>query len=399
MRFVLDFIENSDEESGTSGSEYCPSDYDDDLDQSELESESEQQNVPLPYNNLPNVLKVKRKIFSENMTEQKTVTENNNDIMKNTNHTPTETSKKIESIKDINMTENRETYTNEISVHCTADGIHTSIKKGKQFDLLPKTSKKRTRNPENWKRKKAAILRQKGEEYVSQKGKLIKKKVIKEEILCKENCRMNCSEKFSNEDREVIFLKFYGLDVNAKNTLIFKSIQIQPVSRHRSNRTSSKKYTFKYFVTYNKQLIPVCRDAFCSLHGIGRKKVEITQNLLKLGHSAPSPDKRGYHKNRPHKIDDDVINSIVSHIKQFPAEESHYSRNKNQNRKYLSPLLNVSQLHQLYIKQCKEKKMDDKYMVKLSFYRHIFATKFNLSFGHPKSHMQCLRRWSKFDRP
>nr|CAH7733577.1 unnamed protein product [Callosobruchus chinensis] len=29
--------------------------------------------------------------------------------------------------------------------------------------------------------------------------------------------------------------------------------------------------------------------------------------------------------------------------------------------------------------------MDDKYMVKVSFYRHIFETKFNLAFGFPKS--------------
>lgn len=121
----------------------------------------------------------------------------------------------------------------------------------------------------------------------------------------------------------------------------------------------------------------MCRDAFCALHGIGRKKVELTQNLLKLGYSAPSPDKRGHHKNRSHKIDDDVINNM--------AEKSHYSRNKNHCKKYLSPILNVTQLYQLYVEQCKEKKMDNKYMVKVSFYRHIFATKFNLSFGHPKS--------------
>lgn len=199
-------------------------------------------------------------------------------------------------------------------------------------------------------------MREKGEEYVSQNGKVMKKKVIKQGVLCKENCRMKCSEKFSSEDREVILKKFYGLDVNAKNALIFKSIKILPVSRHRPTRKSSKKYTFKYSVTYDKQHIQVCRDSFCSLYGIGRKKVEITQNLLKNGYPIPSPDKRGRHTNRPRKIDDDVVENIVSHINQFPAEESHYSRNKNHNRKYLSPLLNITRLHQLYIEQCKEKK-------------------------------------------
>ncbi|KAG5878112.1 hypothetical protein JTB14_017979 [Gonioctena quinquepunctata] len=105
----------------------------------------------------------------------------------------------------------------------------------------------------------------------------------------------------------------------------------------------------------------------------------------KLGQSLPSPDKKRRHKNRPHKISDDVINCIVRHINQFPAEQSHYSRNKNHNKKYLPPLLNVNVLQRLYMDQCKERKLDDKYMVKVSFYRHIFETKFNLSFGHPKS--------------
>lgn len=65
------------------------------------------------------------------------------------------------------------------------------------------------------------------------------KKVITTGVLCKENCRINCTEKLNIEGRETILKKFYALDVNAKNTLIFKSIQIHPVSRHRANRRTS----------------------------------------------------------------------------------------------------------------------------------------------------------------
>ncbi|XP_046684353.1 uncharacterized protein LOC124370105 [Homalodisca vitripennis] len=46
---------------------------------------------------------------------------------------------------------------------------------------------------------------------------------------------------------------------------------------------------------------------------------------MKVGSSAPSPDKRGRHDNRPHKTPDEVSRYIEQHIATFPAEESHYS--------------------------------------------------------------------------
>lgn len=129
----------------------------------------------------------------------------------------------------------------------------------------------------------------------------------------------------------------------------------------------------------------MCKDAFCSLYQIGRKKVETIQNQPKSGQPAPSPSKQGKHQNRPHKIPEVVIASIVNHVKRFSAENLHYSRNRNANKQFLSPLLNVTIMHQLYLDDCKEKKLDDTYLVELSMYRHIFETQFNLSFGLPKS--------------
>ncbi|KAL1489221.1 hypothetical protein ABEB36_014154 [Hypothenemus hampei] len=64
-----------------------------------------------------------------------------------------------------------------------------SVKRKKMFELQPRIAKKRKRNPENWKRNKAALLRQEGKEYISQTGRVVEKKAINEGILCKENCR------------------------------------------------------------------------------------------------------------------------------------------------------------------------------------------------------------------
>lgn len=258
--------------------------------------------------------------------------------------------------------------------------------KRKIFELKEKTSKKRHKNENEWKRKKSAIGREKGEEYLSQKGKLIPRKKINEEMLCKEKCRLKCTNKFNLEAREAILKKYYSLDVNSKNALLFNSISIRPVKRHLTTiMKRQKKFSFTYSITYNQKTEIICRDALCSLYQFNRKKIEIIQRKLKKGECAPTPDKRGQHTNRPHKIPEDVVDAITNHIQQFPADESHYSRNKNCHKKYLSPLLNVCQMHKLYIEDCKSKNLEDKFVVKLSSYNKIFCTKFNLSFGTPRS--------------
>lgn len=294
-----------------------------------------------------------------------------------------------ENENEINTCENENIAYEEL--HVTGEGEMTySVKTQKQtkkkiFEIKPKICRKRLRHPQEWKRNKATMCRERGLQYVSQRGKVMLKKVIEKDLLCKEKCRLQCGSKFNLEAREAILKKFYKLENNAKNCLLFKSIDIHPVARHRIGTKQQKQNSFAYSISFEKQKMPVCKDAFCSLYQIGRKKIEIIQKQLKSGLSAPSPSQQGRHKNRPHKISEEVIACIVSHIKKFPAENSHYSRNKNENKQFLSPLLNVTQMHKMYIKECKEKKLDDMYLVKISMYRHIFETRFNLSFGHPKS--------------
>lgn len=106
---------------------------------------------------------------------------------------------------------------------------------------------------------------------------------------------------------------------------------------------------------------------------------------IKKGVSAPVPDKRGRHKTRPHKLKDEIKEYIKQHILQFPSEESHYSRTTNIHKKYLSPLLTITKMYQLYLEKCTEDNVDQVFRVKECTYRNVFVSEFNLSFGHPKS--------------
>ncbi|KAK3730795.1 hypothetical protein RRG08_033228 [Elysia crispata] len=81
------------------------------------------------------------------------------------------------------------------------------------------------------------------------------------------------------------------------------------------------------------------------------------------------------------------------------ARSSHYSRNQNPNKVYLSEELNVHLMWLLYLKQYENdqyvkytsgKKHDMKPVVKYKYYSNIFLTEFNIVFGSPRSDT-CLK--------
>lgn len=266
-----------------------------------------------------------------------------------------------------------------------AEPLAINVRKKKHFSPKIKNSRKRTRNPENWKKNKAAISREKGLSYKSYKGNDIPEKSVAVDGLCPQNCRLKCSEKFTIEQREHIKSAFYKLDVNSKNALLFSSIKSGPPGRKRKGAMKHKKVTYQYFVTYGGNQKLVCKRALISLYRIGEKKVRIIQDKIKDGKAAPSPDKRGRHSNRPNKISDDVKAYIVQHISSFPAESSHYSRLSNIHKKYISPLLSVPKMHSLYLELCTSENKPPEFRVKECYYRSVFVNEFNLSFSKPRS--------------
>ncbi|KAK3788051.1 hypothetical protein RRG08_051123 [Elysia crispata] len=81
------------------------------------------------------------------------------------------------------------------------------------------------------------------------------------------------------------------------------------------------------------------------------------------------------------------------------ARSSHYSRNQNPNKVYLSEELNFHLMWLLYLKQYENdqyvkytsgKKHDMKPVVKYKYYSNIFLTEFNIGFGSPRSDT-CLK--------
>lgn len=122
-----------------------------------------------------------------------------------------------------------------------------------------------------------------------------------------------------------------------------------------SFRNAVRRKSFKYFLTLEGKSHQVCKKAFLQLLNIGIKKLDLIRNQISEGKCRPHKDSRGRHDNRPNKTPNEDLDIIREHIKSFPAETSHYSRNKNESRLYLPPLLSINKMYELYKRQCVDK--------------------------------------------
>lgn len=126
-------------------------------------------------------------------------------------------------------------------------------------------TRKRQRNPDDWKKRKSKICRERGQAYTNYKGETKPAKNVVAGSLCPDNCRLQCSNAFTVAAREEILTSFYALDINAKNCLLFKSIiQSQP-KRMRTGAVKHKTASYKYTVTYTGKKTTVCKRDFVSV--------------------------------------------------------------------------------------------------------------------------------------
>ena len=82
-------------------------------------------------------------------------------------------------------------------------------------------------------------------------------------------------------------------------------------------------------------------------------------------------EKRGRHE-LANKTLEERVGIVQEHIEQFPRYQSHYSRQDNPHREYLSPSLSLATMYKLY---------KDEWGSQPLVSRQIFNTKYNLAFG------------------
>jgi len=246
----------------------------------------------------------------------------------------------------------------------------------------PKTSRKKKRDERKWKRNVIKEARETGKSYTNYTGEQIAQKEPKIAVtLCRQKCRFKCSEKINDASRQVIFSTFYSLPVTAQDVYIFGCVTSHAPKLSLIEATQHREVSVEYTVNVDNDSVRVCKVAFQNLHSISSSKVRHIVEQSKKCQTTALCSLRGKHDTRPNKIPEEQREIVRTHIKSFPAQESHYSRSKNTNRMYLSPTLTINSMYKEYANQCQ---VDNRRAVSGSMYRYIFND-FNLGFGSPRS--------------
>ncbi|XP_055844901.1 uncharacterized protein LOC129911203 [Episyrphus balteatus] len=246
---------------------------------------------------------------------------------------------------------------------------------------LSETARKRPRNEKNWKQNEAKRLRQEGKAYTSSSKKLIPAKQIRLTCDCRKKCDYQCWM-IQEEDRKEIFKSYYKLDAQGKR-IFLSNFTERDVSRfrrrERKNLNNSKKqFSFRYYFNVRENRFRVCKKYFLATLDISQKPIYNVHSRVNAVSGVPVSSKQGKHVKKV--ISPETKDAVRKHIARFPTVESHYCRCDSK-KKYLEGSLNVSAMWKLFLEEASN---TEERNVKISMYRNIFETDFNISFFKPK---------------
>ncbi len=132
------------------------------------------------------------------------------------------------------------------------------------------------------------------------------------------------------------------------------------------------------FIWANER-IRVCKLFYLSTLNISQKVVYNAHKNKNLISGNAFPSRSGKHVKK--SISEERKNIVREHINSFPKVESHYRRNQT-SKLYLDSSLNLSKMYELYEEKCES---IGEIPVKISLYRTIFNTEFNIGFIKPKN--------------
>lgn len=239
---------------------------------------------------------------------------------------------------------------------------------------MPAPKRQKYLNKSEHKKEKRKIARREGKEYVNKKGNVVPARSTGPDCRCKDNC----TAEFNQEDKADIIMKLYSRgSKNEQDTFLMGLIERFDIKQKSATDDSLKKKTssFHYFAMKDSDRVKVCRKAFLSLHSISNKVVFRLSTLV--AQSKTPDDNRGKHGNRGNVKDAQIIAKIDSHISEFPVKVSKY---KTVQVSYLDSDLNVSKMHELFLKKYPDLEKDVKY----EYYLKYFRQNYSYRFGRPQ---------------
>ena len=236
-------------------------------------------------------------------------------------------------------------------------------------------TRKRSRNPAQWKPIKRKKLKDSGKSYITCSGKVVDPKYVKP---CECKCGRQCKT-FTENNRQEVFDNFWKLhSYEEKQHYLNEHTEVSECQSHRVHYRRVRSKTVIYTLPKDDCNIPVCKNFF--LATLDLKKGQVNYFMQNKKETKQMRDGRGRSKKNRRKVSDELLQDVKAHIESFPTVDPHYVR-KSSTRKYLSSHLSITKMYELYLQQ---KKANDKGFVKRSYYRKVFNTEYNLSFHQPK---------------
>ncbi len=239
-----------------------------------------------------------------------------------------------------------------------------------------------------WKRNIRKRNYERGEQHINSAQKLVNARELQPS--CNENCFFKCNENLSHNGRQEIINSYYECDNSGQKAFIIRSVE-KAIKSAKNNKNSRKlaqnndkslrNYSFKYHLFLGNEKIRVCKKFYLETLNISQTVIYNAHHKKNIISGNPLPSKAGKHIKM--KISDEKRNSVIEHINSFPKVESHYRRAQT-SKDYFESSLNLLKIYDLYEEKCL-KSTPPKIPVKVSFYRHIFNTEFNIDFIKPKN--------------
>ena len=191
---------------------------------------------------------------------------------------------------------------------------------------------------------------------------------------------------FTENQRESIMKDFYSLGkLELQREFICRHV-VKEESKVKKGG-SRRQLTYRYFLTINGILLPVCKNFFLKTLAISEKMMRTSLSKLSL-HGTVEKEKRGGRRRCLQERDEAINSDMTAHILRFPKVESHYCREKS-SRQYLHSELNLVKMYEMYKQEITEQKKENNIIGSLATYRRIFDS-MNLSFHNPKKDLCTL---------
>ena len=131
-----------------------------------------------------------------------------------------------------------------------------------------------------------------------------------------------------------------------------KSLQV--ARRYTPLRDQSRRWcTRVYYLNKGAVSVRVCKKAFLKIHDVSNGRLDQALRAHQNAGGSPHCDQRGRHE-PGNKTKTETVDMIKAHIDSFPRYKSHYSRNDNPNREFLTPFLTIHTMYGLYKEKCEQ---------------------------------------------